>query len=144
MTTLRHFALVVLFVTVTFASQNVVYKCEPVNLTTCATGWQFRVTGGYETKQLNYTVCTNTSATCTVGVSHTFNMQTCAIDFKGDACSTGICFMYPVFQICAKSILTCPNSFTVNYSCINCANTAGCVKCVNKITTNPGQTATTS
>ncbi len=133
------------------ASQNVALTCKSVAQSVCPSTYQFVVTGGYETRYLNYTYCVPANKTCKVG-SSSFNLQSCKIDYKNTNCSTGVCYMYPAQQVCGKD-LTCSytsegtnfsNTYTTNYSCINCNSTAGCTKCMYSITDNTKATTKSS
>lgn len=82
---------------------------------------------------MNSTYCLPPGQTC-VPKNSTLNLQSCKIDYKNAACSTGVCFMQPTVPICTND-LTCgnkevPQTYTANYSCDYCNDATTCVKCL--------------
>lgn len=113
-------------------SQVVTFTCSQVPTTTCPSGYQYRTQGSFETVVLDTNYCVPVNTTCTV-TSSQFNIQSCKIDYKDVACSTGVCFMYPQKQVCTKDF-TCgtasaPKPFYANYKCDACTDGSSCTKC---------------
>lgn len=132
------------------ASQVINMTCKSVATSTCASGYQYVTQGGYENIVLNSTYCVPVNQSCVVG-TRSFNIQTCTVDYKNTACSTGICYMYPQVQVCTKdrpcynSTTSSYYSYSSNYTCAGCpSNISSCAKCFNTLTTQPEATASTS
>ncbi len=120
------------------AAQNVNFTCETVDKATCASGFRYRTIGTYESIVLNATYCIPSGGSCAAQTNY-FNIQSCKIDYKNAACSTGVCFMYPSKPICTLDA-TCgtvdnPKTYTANYSCDDCNDGTTCVKCLTTSST---------
>ena len=137
----------ILLIGLASASQVITYTCRQVPTTTCASGYQYRTQGSFETVVLDTTYCIPVNSTCAV-TSTQFNLQTCKIDYKNVACSTGVCFMYPAKPICTLD-MTCgnatnPQSYYANYKCDNCTDGSTCSKCFFATTNQVNASGTTS
>lgn len=134
--------LVSLLVSTTLATQSVVLKCESVSSTVCPKEARWTVSGTNERIQLSSVTCASNG--CSLG-SKSFDVQACKIDYKNDVCTTGICFVKGVYDVCVNSV-TCGNSsapqtYTMNYTCGDCGTAnASCSKCMFVNTTQPGVT----
>ena len=129
---------IVLLVGLVSASQVVTFTCRQVATSVCASGYQYRTQGSYETIVLDTTYCVPVNTTC-VATTTQFNLQTCKIDYKAQTCSNGVCFMLPQKQICTLDMscgnATSPLSYYANYKCDNCTDGSSCAKCFF-VTTN--------
>lgn len=76
------------------ANRALTFTCREVATSICNSGFQYRTQGTYENIVLDNTYCVEQGKTCTPG-THNFNIQVCKVDYKNDACSTGVCFMVP-------------------------------------------------
>lgn len=107
----------------------------------CSSKYRWTVSGTNERIQLSSVTC-SVANECKVG-SSSFDVQACKIDYKNDACSTGICFVKGVTDVCVNSVTcgnsTVPQTYTMNYTCSDCgAANASCSKCMFVTTTQPG------
>lgn len=130
-----------LFVSLIQSAQVLTFTCQSVDTSVCASGYRYRTQGSYEGNTLDTFYCLPTGKQCTPTVSQ-FNLQTCKVDYKNNACSTKVCFMVPQKQVLTLSE-TCgstdsPKTYNVNYKCDICATTPGCTKCFFKTTNETG------
>ncbi len=140
----------IMLVSLGSASQVINMTCKTVATSTCASGYQYVTLGDYENVVLNSTYCVPVNSSCVVG-TRSFNIQTCTVDYKNTACSTGVCYMYPQVQVCSKD-RPCYNdtsstyyTYSSNYTCGTCpSNITNCDKCFNTATNQPGVASSAS
>lgn len=133
----KTFLLSALLVGLTLSAQTITFTCQTVATSVCASGYQWRTQGTYEGNNLDNYYCVATGNKCNAKVS-SINLQTCKIDYKNNACSTGVCFTYPQSQV-VTTTETCgttevPKSYNVSYKCDTCSTVANCTKCFFKTT----------
>lgn len=98
----RSILLFSLLLALAFSAQVITFSCQSVDKAVCSSGYRYYTKGSYETNELNSYYCVPSGSTCVVG-SNSFNLQTCKLDYKNTACSTGVCFMSPSKQVCTTS-----------------------------------------